>query len=82
MRSDYLDTSNPLRLKAFFQFCDVANNARCYIVALNIDDPLASRVVSGIMETMRQRAIQSALDTLSGKSDFFALVESNLGSEE
>jgi hypothetical protein len=81
MRSDYLDTSNPLRLKAFFMFCDVANNARAYISALNIDDPLAGRICRGVMESMRQQSIQRAIDTLSGRSDFFALVESSLSEE-
>lgn len=80
-RSDYLDTSNPLRLRAFFQFCDVANNTRAYVAALDIEDSLARRAVTGIMEHMRRRAEQSAIDTLGGHSDFFAMLESNLGSD-
>lgn len=78
MNSDYLDTSNPRRLLAFFQFCDVANNARAYVAALDIEDSLAKRAATGIMESLRQRAEQSAIDTLSGQPDFFAMVESNL----
>lgn len=81
-RSDYLDTSNPLRLIAFFQFCEVANNARAYIDTLDIADSVARRAAIGIMEAMRRRAEQSAIDTLGGHSDFFAMVESNLRGNE
>ena len=80
-RSDYLDTSNPLRLLAFFQFCDVANNCSAYIAALDIKDSTARRAMIGIMDHMRRRAEQSAIDTLGGKSDFFAMVESNSDSD-
>ena len=83
MRSDYLDTSNPLRLIAFFQFCDVANNARAYIAAMDIDDPRARAAMTGIMEAMRRSAEQRAIETLSGQSDFFAIAESLMsGGEE
>lgn len=76
MRSDYLDTSNPLRLLAFFQFCDVANNARAYIAALDIDDPRARTAMMGIMEAMRRQSEQRALETLSGISLYFDIAES------
>lgn len=75
-RSDYLDTSNPLRLLAFFQFCDVANNARSYIAALDIDDPCARAAMTGIMEAMRQQSEQRAVETLSGVSFYFDIAES------
>ena len=80
-RSDYLDTANPLRLIAFFQFCDVANNARSYIAALDIQDPRARACMTSIMESMRRSAEQRAIETLSGQSDFFAIAKSTLGSE-
>lgn len=81
LRSDYLDTSSPLRLKAFFQFCDVANNARAYIASLDVAEPQARRSIKGIMEAMRLQSEQRAVEVLSGESLYFDLVKSALSSE-
>lgn len=58
----YLDTSNPLRLKAFFAYTDAANMAS---KPIEITEPLAHACVAAIMDSMRQRAAQAALDLLA-----------------
>jgi hypothetical protein len=77
MRSDYLDTSNPLRLEAFFMFCDAANMARDGAANLHIEDPRFRALTVSVLESMRQRAVQSAIDTLGGISYLVALGESS-----
>lgn len=75
MRSDYLDTSNPRRLSAFFQFCDVANRARKGIANLTVKDPRMRAAAVSLIESTRRRAEEEALNVLSGKSLFVEIAE-------
>lgn len=66
MRSDYLDTSNPYRLLAFFQFCDAANMARDGIATLEVEDPRLRRLTISMIDgtksvSKRSRSCQSLL---------------------
>lgn len=74
-RSDYLDTSNTNRLKAFFMFCDCANSARDGLANLKIEDPRMRAMTASVIESMRQRAEQEAVNVLSGKSLFVEIAE-------
>jgi hypothetical protein len=70
VQSDYLDTSNPLRLLAFFKYMDVAN------MQLDFDNPevpsMAREFLKSIYETYRQRAIHEAIALFNG-GEFKAL---------
>lgn len=75
MRSDFLDTSNPYLLKAFFAYCDAANLAAKGIRELQITSPIARVCLVGLIESLRQRSTQKALELFGGevKSVPFAL---------
>ena len=64
MRSDYLDTSNPHRLKAFFLYVNAANMARgaANAPAVLNQNPDVQRCLISILAAERQRAEQAALD--------------------
>jgi hypothetical protein len=61
MHSDFLDASNPDRLRAFFKYVDAANLASQGIKELHIDSPRIA-----ILNARRSRAQQAAIDLFNG----------------
>lgn len=59
IRSDFLNISNPYLPLAFFQFCEVANNATnaCKSMSTN-KDPLISKLAVGLIQSMRYQALE------------------------
>jgi len=59
MASDYLDTTNPYLLRAFFGFCDICNNATYAASNSEIDEPrLRNLAVSMILNVRAQSLIE------------------------
>lgn len=63
---DYLDTSNPYRLSAFFKFLDAANMARTGIDTLQITSVKARNCMVSVLKASRQQAIERAFEMLNG----------------
>lgn len=67
-RSDYLDTSRPNTLRAFFAYCDAANIAYHgfpkIVTEMKPLDPKMTQCIVALLEGQRQRASQAALDIL------------------
>lgn len=64
MKSDYIDTSNPHRLRAFFLFCDCANKAELAktTIPITITDQRIRRCLTQSLEGERQKAVAAVLE--------------------
>jgi len=75
MASDYLDTSNPYLLRAFFQFCDIANNATCAASNSDIEEPRLRKLAVRMILSVREQALTEQLKLFGGA--FKAVVPSS-----
>jgi hypothetical protein len=66
-KSDYLDASNPYLLRAFFQFCDIANNATFAASNSDIDEPRLRRLAISMILSVRQQSLMRLFTLFGGE---------------